>query len=169
MSLATCGGNIYANFSNDGGATWGSDFAYSSTATTLAWTLSPGNGTKSIAGRARSGIAGTPWSMSPQSIILDTTAPTTPTSIGRTVSCAGSTRTVTLTWTSSTDTYLAGYHVYASSDGTTYSLLASTSSLAYTTTNSKNSVVYYKVKAYDSAGNESNATSVIQLAKQQCS
>jgi hypothetical protein len=43
------------------------------------------------------------------------------------------------------------------------------SGLSKSTTNSKNSVVYYKVKAYDSAGNESSATSVIQLAKQQCS
>jgi prepilin-type N-terminal cleavage/methylation domain-containing protein len=169
MSLGGCGGNIYANFSNDGGATWGADFAYSSTATTLAWTLVPGDGTKTISGRARSGVAGTPWSLASRSIILDTTAPTMPSSISRTVSCAGSTRTVTLSWSASSDTYLVGYHVYASSDGTTYSLLASTSSLAYTTTNSKNSVVYYKVKAYDSAGNESNATAVISLAKNKCS
>jgi len=169
MSLGGCGGNIYANFSNDGGTTWGSDFAYSSSATTLAWTLTGANGTKSISGRARSTVAGTPWSLTPQSIILDTTPPTAPGSISRTVSCSGSTRSVTLTWTAASDTYLVGYHVYASSDGTTYSLLASASSLSASTTNSKNSVVYYKVKAYDSAGNESSATSVIQLAKQQCS
>jgi len=169
MSLTGCGGNIYANFSNDGGTTWGSDFAYSSSATTLAWTLISANGTKTITGRARSGAAGTPWSLSPQSIILDTTPPTAPASFASTQSCSGSTRTVTLSWTAATDTYLVGYHVYASSDGTTYALLSSVSGLSTTTTNSKNSVVYYKVKAYDSAGNESSATSVIQLAKQQCS
>lgn len=169
MSLTGCGGSIYANFSNDGGTTWGSDFAYSSSATTLAWTLTSGSGTKTISGRARSGAAGTPWSLTPQSIILDTVAPTTPGSIARTASCSGSTRTVVLSWTASTDAYLVGYHVYVSSDGTTYSLLGSASGLTYTTTNSKNSVVYYKVKAYDAAGNESSATSVIQLSKQQCS
>jgi prepilin-type N-terminal cleavage/methylation domain-containing protein len=169
MSLSGCGGNIYANFSNDGGTTWGADFAYSSSATTLAWTLPTGDGTKTISGRARSGSSGTPWSLTSQSIILDTTAPTTPASITRTVSCSGSTRTVVLSWTASTDTYLVGYHVYVSSDGTTYSLLASASGVSYTTTNSKSSPIYYKVKAYDSAGNESSATSVISLAKNKCS
>jgi hypothetical protein len=74
-----------------------------------------------------------------------------------------------LSWTSATDTYLVGYHVYVSSDGTTYSLLASVSGNSKTTTNSKGSPIYYKVKAYDSAGNESSATSVIALAKNQCS
>jgi hypothetical protein len=169
MSLTGCGSSIYANFSNDGGTTWGSDFAYSTTATTLAWTLTGGSGTKTISGRARSGVAGTPWSLTPQSIILDTTVPTTPGSFGRTVSCSGSNRTVVLSWTASSDTYLVGYRVYVSSDGTTYSLLASTSSLSYSTTHSKQSVLYYKVKAYDSAGNESAATSVISLGKNQCS
>jgi PKD repeat protein len=169
MSLTGCGSTIYANFSNDGGTTWGSDFAYSATATTLAWTLDSANGTKTITGRARSGAAGTPWSLASRSIILDTIPPTTPASFSRTVSCSGSTRTVVLSWSAASDTYLAGYHVYASSDGTTYSLLSSVSGLSKSTTNSKNSVVYYKVKAYDSAGNESSATSVIQLAKQQCS
>ena len=168
MAFGTCGGSIVVNFSNDGGTTWGSDFNWSTTTTTLAWTLSTGSGTKTISARARSG-AGAPWSVTPQSIILDTTAPTAPPSISRTVSCAGSTRTVVLSWAAGSDAYLVGYHVYVSSDGTNYSLLGSTSSLAYTTTNSKNSIVYYKVKTYDSAGNESSATSVIQLAKQTCS
>jgi type II secretory pathway pseudopilin PulG len=164
-----CGGNILINFSNDGGTTWGTDFAWSATTTALAWTLTGGSGTKTIAARARSGSAGTPWTVPAQSIILDTTPPSTPTSISRTASCAGSTRTVVLSWTSATDTYLVGYHVYVSSDGTTYSLLASVSGNSKTTTNSKGSPIYYKVKAYDSAGNESSATSVIALAKNQCS
>jgi hypothetical protein len=169
MALAGCGSDLYVNFSNDGGVTWGSDFAYSATTTTLAWTLTGGDGTKTISGRVRSGLAGAPWSVPSQSMILDTTAPTAPASISRTASCAGSTRTVTLSWTASTDTYLLGYHVYVSSNGTTYSLLATTASQAYTTTNSKTSPVYYKVKAYDSAGNESAATSVISLGKNVCS
>jgi hypothetical protein len=57
-----------------------------------------------------------------------------------------------------------------SSNGTTWSLLGTTASLTYTTTNSKTltSVRYY-VKAYDAAGNESSATSTITLSKNQCS
>ncbi|MGZ4795812.1 MAG: hypothetical protein ACXV8T_07955, partial [Acidimicrobiia bacterium] len=99
-----------------------------------------------------------------------TTAPTAPASISRTVSCSGSTRTVVLNWSAATDTYLVGYHVYISTDGTTWSLLASTAGLANTRTNSKTltSVRYY-VKAYDSAGNESSASSTISLSKNQCS
>jgi prepilin-type N-terminal cleavage/methylation domain-containing protein len=169
MALTGCGTSLIANFSNNGGATWGSDFYYSAVATTLAWTLPGGEGSKTISGRARDGAPGTPWSLTPQSIILDTTAPTKPASISRTASCSGSTRTVVLMWTASSDTYLVGYHVYVSSDGTTYSLLASASGLSKTTTNSKTSPIYYKVKAYDSAGNESSATSVISLSKNQCS
>jgi PKD repeat protein len=169
MSLSGCGGNLYTNFSNDGGSTWGADFAYSSSATTLAWTVTSANGSKTISGQARSTFGGTPWSLSPQSIILDTTPPTIPSTLSRTLSCSGSTRTVVLSWTAATDNYLVGYHVYASSDGSTYSLLASTAVTTKTTTNQWNTVVYYKVKAYDAAGNESSATSVIQLAKQQCS
>ena len=86
-----------------------------------------GDGTKTISGRARSGTSGTPWSLPPQSIILDTTPPTTPASISRTASCSGSRRTVVLSWTASTDTYLVGYHVYVSSDSNTYSLQGSAS------------------------------------------
>ncbi|MGZ6887453.1 MAG: prepilin-type N-terminal cleavage/methylation domain-containing protein [Acidimicrobiia bacterium] len=170
LALTGCGSSLLANFSNDGGATWGSDFSYSSTATTLAWTLTSGDGTKTISARVRSGSAGTPWNLASKSIILDTTKPSTPASFSRTLSCSGSTRTVVLQWTAASDTYLVGYHVYISTDGTTWSLLASTSGLTATTTNSKTltSVRYY-VKAYDSAGNESNATSIISLAKNQCS
>jgi prepilin-type N-terminal cleavage/methylation domain-containing protein len=167
--FSACGGSILVNFSNNGGTTWGSDFSWSATTTTLAWTLATGDGTKTIAARARSGAAGTPWTVPAQSIILDTTAPSAPPSISRTASCSGSTRTVVLSWTSSTDTYLVGYHLYVSSDGTTYSLSASVSGNSKTTTSSKSSPIYYKVKAYDSAGNESSATSVISLAKNQCS
>ena len=74
-----------------------------------------------------------------------------------------------LSWTAASDTYLVGYHVYVSSDGTTYVAPRAALRPQQSTTNSKTSPVYYKVKAYDSAGNESSATSVISLAKNQCS
>ena len=168
MSFTTCGGSIYVNFSYDGGTTWGSDVSYSS-GTTTGLTLPTGNGTKTISGRARSG-SGTPWSLTPQSIILDTTAPTTPSTFTRTASCSGSNRTVNLTWSAATDTYLIGYHVYRSTDGTTWSLLTSTAGLTTSDTHSKSltSVRFY-VTAYDAAGNNSSATSTISLAKNQCS
>ncbi len=170
LNAQTCGGSVIANFSNNGGTSWAADVSYTTNPTTLAWTLSSGDGTKTISARLRNGAAGTPWNLASQTIILDTTAPTTPASLSRTVSCSGSTRTVTLNWTASTDTYLTGYHVYVSSGGA-YTLLTSTASLATTTTNSKtaNTTISYYVKAYDAAGNESSASPTISLVKNQCS
>ena len=170
MALSGCSGTVIANFSNDGGTTWGADVSYSSSATTVAWTLPPVNGTKTISGRARNGAAGTPWSLASNSIILDTTAPTAPASISRTASCSGSNRTVVLTWTASTDTHLVGYHVYRSTDGVTWVLVISTAGLTASDTHSKSltSVRFY-VKGYDSAGNESSASPTISLSKNQCS
>lgn len=169
MSLTGCGSAI-ANFSNDGGTTWGADVTYSSSSPTVAWTLTSGDGSKTISGRARNGSGGTPWSLTPQFLTLDTIAPTTPGSFSRTVSCSGSTRNVTLSWTASTDAHLVGYHVYLSTDGVNWSLLGSTANVNYADSNSKTltSVRYY-VTAYDSAGNNSSATSIITLSKNQCS
>ena len=95
---------------------------------------------------------------------------TTPGSFARTASCGGVTRTVNLSWSAATDTYLVGYHLYRSTDGVTWVLLVNTAARAATDTNSKSltSVRYY-VTAYDSAGNESNASTTISLAKNQCS
>jgi type II secretory pathway pseudopilin PulG len=168
LTANTCGGGLIANFSNNGGASWGTDVSYTTNPTTIAWTLSNGDGAKTISGRLRSGSSGTPWNLASQGIILDTTAPTTPATLNRTLSCAGSTRTVTLTWSAATDSYLTGYHVYVSSGGA-YSLLTSTSALTTTTTNSKTAAsISYYVKAYDAAGNESNASPIVSLAKNQC-
>src|SRR4051812_34655267 len=159
MAFPTCGGTIIANYSNDGGTTWGPDVTYNGASPTVAWTLTSGSGSKTISGRARSGSSGTPWSLSSQSIILDTTLSTTPGSFTRTASCSGSTRNVALSWSASTDTYLVGYHVYRSTDGVTWVLLGNTSALTYSNSNSKSltSVRYY-VTAYDSAGNASSAS-----------
>ncbi len=170
MALTGCPGTVLAGFSNNGGSTWSSpDITYSSTSPNLAQTLTTGDGTKTIAGRVRNGSSGTWTALVSQSIILDTTMPTTPASISRTVSCSGNTRTTNLTWSAATDTYLVGYHVYASSDGTVWVLQSSTSALTKSTPSSKVSTTYYRVKAYDAAGNESSATTTIALSKNQCS
>ena len=169
MALSGCGSDVKANFSNDGGATWSSDYSYSSSATTLAWTLATGDGTKTVSGRARDGSA-SPTMLNSRSIVLDTTKPATPGSFSRSGSCAGNNRTVNLSWAAASDTYLVGYHVYRSTDGVSWVLIKSTAFLNASDTNDKRltSVRYY-VTAYDSAGNESNASSIISLAKNQCS
>ncbi len=170
MALGACGSDVLAGFFNDGsGGTWSSDVSYSSTSPSLAWTLATGDGTKTISGRVRNGSSGAYSALASKSIILDTTVPTTPATITRTASCSGTTRTVVLSWSASTDTHLVGYRVYTSSDGTVWVLQSNTSGLTATTTNSKLSATYYRVKAYDAAGNESNATTTIALSKNQCS
>ena len=170
MALSGCPGTVLAGFSNDSGSTWSSDVTYSSSSPNLAWTLPTTDGIKTISGRVRNGSSGSYTALVSQSIILDTTQPTTPGSFARTVSCSGSTRTVTLSWSASADTYLVGYQLYRSTDGITWVLQTSTVSLSAVNTNSKTltSVRYY-VTGYDSAGNQSNASSTISLAKNQCS
>lgn len=169
MSLPACGSPIYVNFSNDG-TTWGPDVLYDATNPSLAWTINGGNGTRTISGRARVGSSGTPWTLPQQSIVLDTTMPSTPGTLTRTASCSGSNRTVVLSWGTATDTNLVGYRVRRSTDGVSWQIVQSTTSLTASDTASKTltSVRYY-VTAYDKAGNESSATNTITLSKNQCS
>lgn len=169
MDLDECGSGLYVNFSNDGTA-WGPDELYDPTDPTVAWTLSGGEGDHLISGRARNGVAGAPWILAGRSIILDTTRPTTPGTLTRTVNCSKSSRTVNLGWGSSSDTNLVGYRVYRSTDGTTWQTVASTTGTATSNTHSKSlATVRFYIKAYDRAGNESNATNTISLSKNQCS
>jgi hypothetical protein len=169
MNLGSCGTDVYANFSNDG-TSWGPDLLYSGANPTTAWTIAGGEGTHVISGQARIGIAGVPWILPEQSIILDTTAPSTPGTLTRTVSCAGSNRTVNLSWGASSDAHLVGYRVYRSTDGTTWQTVATTTATTASNTQSKTlSSVRFYVKAYDKAGNQSNATNTITLSKNQCS
>jgi hypothetical protein len=169
FSLSDCGSDLYVNLSNDG-TTWGPDIFYDATDPTTAWTVTGGDGTHAISGRVRSGVAGVPWALPSDSIILDTTAPTTPGSLTRTVGCQGSTRTVNLSWGAGSDTYLVGYRVYRSTDGTTWQIVSSTTGNAASDSHSKTlATVRFFVKAYDKAGNESNATNTITLSKNQCS
>ena len=170
MSLASCGASVIVNFSNNGGTTWGADFAYSSTAKTTAWTLTSGDGLKTVSARLRNGAAGAPKSLAAKTITLDTTKPTTPVSFTRTASCSGTNRTVILNWSTSFDTNLVGYRVYRSTGGATYTLLSTVATLTASNTHSKTltSVRFYVI-AYDKTGNTSNATTTITLAQNQCS
>jgi prepilin-type N-terminal cleavage/methylation domain len=170
MSLGSCGTSVIVNFSNDAGATWGADFAYSSTKTTTAWTLTDGDGLKTISARLRNGAAGSPKSLASKTITLDTVIPTTPVSFTRTASCSGTNRTVVLNWSTAFDTNLVGYRVYRSTDGVTYTLLSTVATLTASNKHSKSltSVRFYVI-AYDKTGNTSNATTTITLAQNQCS
>ena len=71
-----------------------------------------------------------------------------------------------MSWGVSTDTHLAGYRVYRSTDGVSWQIVASTTGTTASNTQSKGlaSVRFY-VKAYDKAGNQSNATNTISLSK----
>lgn len=170
MSLANCGSDVRVSFSNDG-TTWEPDpeLLYDSTNPSTAWTISGGDGTHVISGRARDGAAGDAVILPEQSIILDTTLPTAPTAFSRTVTCSGSNRTVHLSWGAASDTYLVGYRIYRST-GVSWQIISSTAGTTASDTQSKTltSVRYY-VRAYDKAGNESNATNTITLSKNQCS
>jgi prepilin-type N-terminal cleavage/methylation domain-containing protein len=169
LSMAPCSTRVWTQFSNDGGTTWGTESEWSSVNPTLAWTLATGDGTKAIAGRARFEASGY-WSLGTQSIVLDTTVPTTPGTLSRTASCSGTDRTVQLTWGASSDTNLVGYRVYRSTDGVSWSIVTSTTGLTASDTTAKSlTSVRYQIAAYDRAGNESVAGNTITLSKNQCS
>jgi type II secretory pathway pseudopilin PulG len=169
MTLSACGGTVYVNFSNDG-ASWGPDLLYDTSNPSTAWTIGGGDGTHVISGRARAGTAGAPWILQQQSIVLDTTPPTTPGALVRSVACSGSNRTVSLSWSPSSDANLVGARLYRSTDGVSWQIVSSTTGTSAVDTHSKKltSVRFY-VKAYDKAGNESNATNTVTLSKNQCS
>ncbi|MDQ1520837.1 MAG: hypothetical protein QOI55_1910, partial [Actinomycetota bacterium] len=156
-----------ARFSNDG-TTFGSSIPYISANTTLSWSLSAGDGAKTVSARASDG-AGNTTLLAAQSIVLDTTKPTVPGTLNRTVSCSGSNRTVHLSWGFSTDVNLRGYRVYKSTDGVSWQAIDTASSYSYNDVHKKglDSVRFYVV-AYDRAGNQSDATNTTSLSKNQC-
>ena len=168
MSFADSCTPIRARFSNDG-STWGSTVLYDALTPSVTWTLTSGDGTKSVWGQVWDNM-GSLRSLGPLTIVLDTTKPTVPGSLTRSLSCSGTTRTVNLSWGSSTDTNLAGYRVYQSINSAAWTAIGTSSSSTFVDTHSKtlDSVRYYAV-AYDKAGNESDATNTIALSKNQCS
>jgi prepilin-type N-terminal cleavage/methylation domain-containing protein len=172
LSLSDTCSPVVVNFSNDG-STWGTDVVYDATSPQISWSLSSGNGLKSVYGRVRDG-AGNTVALATQSVILDATPPTTPINVTAAVSCSGSNRTIALSWNASTDAEgnLRGYRIHRSTDGVSWSPLGATTGATYSDTHSKNlSSVRYYVVAYDRAGNISSSAPdpVISLGKQQCS
>ncbi|MFN2613378.1 MAG: hypothetical protein ABR552_00990 [Actinomycetota bacterium] len=159
---------IQAQLSNDN-VTYGTWFTYGPSAQVVSWILTTGDGTKRVWAHYQDG-QGNIATIGPQSIVLDTLKPTVPGTLGRTVSCAGSDRTVSLSWGSSSDTNFLGYRVYKQVNGGGWTLLATTAQLSAQNTDQKSyDSVQYEVTAYDKAGNEGNPTNVVTLSKNQCS
>ncbi len=167
MSLSDGCYPIRARFSNDG-TTYGTEVTYDSTNPTVSWTLSPGDGTKTVYAKVRDGNDNE-RTLTSQSVILDTVAPGTPGQLSASINCSGSDRSVTLSWGTASGSPL-GYRVYESDNSGAYALRTTSSLLTYTTTHKKSldSVRFY-VAAYDAAGNESDETNIISIAKNQCS
>jgi hypothetical protein len=134
----------------------------------VTWTLSSGDGTKTVQAKVRDGNANT-TTLTNQSVILDTQKPGAPGTLVASISCAGSDRTVTLSWGTSSGSPL-GYRVYESDNSGAWAVQTTSSLLTYTTSHKKalDSVRFY-VAAYDAAGNESDASNIISIAKNQCS
>ncbi len=82
----------------------------------------------------------------------DTTAPAAPRNLGA-LNGAGS---VALNWSDNGESDLAGYRVYRRQEGVGYESIATVRSSKYTDTSVRGGqTYYYRVKAYDSAGNHS--------------
>jgi hypothetical protein len=159
---------ITARFSNNG-LTYGDSVVYDPSNPTATWTVSDGDGSKSVWTRFRDAVGNTRV-VGPKTITLDQTKPTIPGALSIGVSCSGTNRNVTMAWGASTDTNLVGYRVYRSIDGGDFILLKVTSSLTASDTHAKTlDSVRFHVKAYDKAGNESDPTNEIALGKNQCS
>jgi prepilin-type N-terminal cleavage/methylation domain-containing protein len=160
---------IQARFSNNG-STWGSWVTYTGGTQQISWSVPTGDGSKTIYGQVEDSTGST-VTMTAQSITLDTTPPTTPGTLQYSMSCQGSTRNTTLSWSWSSDTNFQGYRVYRSTDGgATWQVIATTAALTASDSTTKTiSSTQYKVVGYDKAGNESSPTNVLSFGKNQCS
>lgn len=155
-------------FSNDD-VTYGADIVYDASNPSVGWALEGADGTKQVWGKIRDGL-GNERTVGPRTVVLDTTQPTVPGTLSRTVACEGSDRTVNLSWGTSTDANFRGYRVYKRIDGGPWSELGTVSATSRSDTDKKSydSLQYYVV-GYDKAGNQSNGTNIVSLAKNQCS
>jgi fibronectin type 3 domain-containing protein len=94
--------------------------------------------------------------------VTDTQPPTAPSKVKATVAK----RKINLTWTGSTDTGsgVAGYRVYRSSTGSadTFTLLTTTTGTSASIEAPSGVVFWYRVTAYDLAGNESEPSPAVR-------
>ena len=152
--------------SNDGVA-WSADVPFA-TNHSLSWSLSVGDGSKTVYVRAKDN-KGNLGPVLSQTIVLDTTLPIAPSTFTKTFNCDTQTyRIVNLSWGVATDTNLLGYRIYRSVNNGTYSALTTTPTSTRTfqdTTGRRDDSVRYYVVGYDKAGNQSNASATIALAK----
>ncbi len=160
---------IQARVGNNDGS-WSAWTPYDLTNPLLSWAVTAGDGTKQVNVQATDKV-GNSATIATLSVIVDTTKPTVPGTLTRTVSCSGPSRTVTLSWGIATDTNFRGYRIYRSTDGVTWSVFVQVSQTTVSDNTLKKTLdsVRYYVVAYDKAGNESNATNTIALSKNQCS
>ena len=168
MSFTDSCSPITVQFSNDG-VLYSNTITYDSSNPSVSWTLLPGDGTKSVWGKATD-ANGNIRTFTPKTIVLDGQHPTVPGTLAKTMSCSGDDRTVTLAWGASTDTNFSGYRIYVSTNSGSWTVLSTTSLNSESATHKKSldSVRYYVV-GYDKAGNESDATNTVSLSKNQCS
>jgi hypothetical protein len=125
--------------------------------TTVGWTILSGDTRKRIYAKFydADGLVSGTYILD---LILDTTRPTVPGSFTKS-SCqiSGSTRTVNMTWSASTDTNFVGYRYYIKTNSApSWTALNTTTSLSASDQSKKTDAVQYTVRAYDHAGNESN-------------
>jgi prepilin-type N-terminal cleavage/methylation domain-containing protein len=146
-------------FSNDG-----SSFSTANPlATSGVWTLTAGNGSRTMWVRYTDAVGNT--SVAQASVIVDGTKPTTPGSFTATI--VNAPKRVVLTWTPSSDAQgVLGYRIYIANGSGSFknqttgvSHPCPTSPCTWTHAGVKNKDTYtYYVVAYDAAGNESDHT-----------
>ena len=130
----------------------GSCTSWETYATSKAWTLTTGDGTKTVYVWYKDGAGNANTSPYSDSIILDTTAPPVPSGLTAT---AVSSSQINLNWSAVVDTSggsgLAGYKVYRS-----VTQIATTTATNYQDPNlTANTQYCYRITSYDVAGNES--------------
>jgi type II secretory pathway pseudopilin PulG len=156
LTLAKSGGGPNPStmkFSNDN-STWLGPYSWS---TSYPWTLTPGDGTKTVYARFYDS-SGQYGAVASDTIVLDTVAPSTPTNFTKaSTTTSGANATITFTWTAVTDSALGGYRVYRrliTSTGA-YSLVCDTSTTTCSDTHKKTDTYEYYIVAYDLATNVS--------------
>ena len=160
LSLAKSGGGpnpATMQLSNDN-STWLGPFAF---ATSYTWTMTPGDGTKTVYARFYN-AGGLYGAIASDTITLDTVAPGTPTSFAKSnTTITGANTTITFTWVAPVGvTDLGGYRVYRrliTSTGA-YSLVCDTSLLTCSDTHKKTDTYEFYIVAYDLATNVSAAS-----------